>query len=176
MWEYCLGCGVEGPPLFKQFKVYGTWQLASPDSILCTAMKHTKKKKKGIAPKWCVKSMIKHFHRHKRQPVVFSHVNKKKKKMKLPHCWNPLISPMAAWKKKPLKIKIRVKHRPFSEIFLKLSPAFTFYSQLLNLLWLTSITSTSTSAEIQIFASLSLLQRLKMGETRLLSCWSQPFY
>lgn len=61
-------------------------------------------KKKGIAPKWCVKSMIKHFHRHKRQPVVFSHV-KKKKEMKLPHCWNPLISPMAAWKKEALENK-----------------------------------------------------------------------
>lgn len=72
------------------------------------------------------------------------------------HLWLPE-------RKKPLKIKTRVKHRPFSEIFLKLSPAFTFYSQLLNLLWLTSITSTSTSAEIQIFASLSLPQRLKMG-------------
>lgn len=24
-------------PPFKQFKVYGTWQLVSPKSILCTA-------------------------------------------------------------------------------------------------------------------------------------------
>lgn len=79
--EYCLGAGVKGPPLFKQFKVYGTWQLVSPNSTLCTAKK---KKDWETAPKWWVKSMIKHFYRHKRQTVVFSHV-----KNKTDRCWNP---------------------------------------------------------------------------------------
>ncbi len=33
-YEYGFGSGVKGPPLFKLFKVYGTWQLASPNSAL----------------------------------------------------------------------------------------------------------------------------------------------
>lgn len=44
--EYCLGSGVKGPPLFKQFKVYGTWQLASPNSTLYSEEKQTKPKRK----------------------------------------------------------------------------------------------------------------------------------
>lgn len=70
-------------------------------TLLCTA----KKKKKTdweTAPKWWVKSMIKHFYRHKRQTVVFSHVKIKLTDVETP-AKQTLISPMAAWKMKPLK-------------------------------------------------------------------------
>lgn len=74
--EYCLGAGVKGPPLFKQFKVYGTWQLASPNSTLCTAKKKKKKKKIETLLEVMSKKHDKTFYRHKRQTVVFSHVKK----------------------------------------------------------------------------------------------------
>lgn len=99
--EYCLGSGVKGPPttLFKQFKVYGTWQLVSPKSFLCTAKKNPKQNKKVI------KTMAKHFYRHTRQPMV--HLKKIKNYNKTARCWNPLSSLSAAWNRKPLKIKIK---------------------------------------------------------------------
>lgn len=91
--------------------VQGLWHLTTYFSQLYSLYSKEKKKDRDIAPKWWVKSMIKHFYRHKRQTVVFSHV-----KNETARCWNTyntnthLIS--GCLKDEALKNKTRVKPWP----------------------------------------------------------------
>lgn len=90
--------------------------------------------------------MVKHFYRHKRQPVVDL------KEKETARCWNLLSSQLAAWQKplknnrnKSQKPKTRVKRTPYSNLSEHVS-CFDLLTTILNLLWLTSITATSFSA------------------------------
>lgn len=67
-----------------------------------------------------IKTMAKHFYRHTRQPMV--HLKKIKNYNKTARCWNPLSSLLAAWKRKPLKIKIK----NMTQVSLKIPPAFLY--------------------------------------------------
>lgn len=82
---YSEGCGYcfwgqRSSPLFKQFKVYGTWQLVFSQTLLSVQQRKIDKLLQSDE----LKSTIKHYYRHKRQTVVFSHV----RKLKTDRCWN----------------------------------------------------------------------------------------
>lgn len=68
--------------------VQGLWHLTTCFSQLYS-LYSKETQQKGLLQSDELKSMIKHFHRHKRQPVVFSHVRKqnKTKQTKTATCW-----------------------------------------------------------------------------------------
>lgn len=44
--DYCSGCGAEQRPLFKQFKVYGTWRFTPLPTLYSWNMQNRKEKEK----------------------------------------------------------------------------------------------------------------------------------
>lgn len=81
-----------------------------------------------------IKTMAKHFYRHTRQPMV--HLKKIKNYNKTARCWNPLSSLSAAWKRKPLKIKMK----NMTQVSLKIPPAFLYRLSTVSKLALVKLT------------------------------------